>query len=181
MERRPGSCGITLPGMETRVVDEDDQPVPAGTIGELIVKGPNVMPGYWKMPEQTAKTLQGGWLRTGDLVRKDEDGYIYVVDRLKDMIICGGYNVYPKEIEMVLYSHPAILESAVVQAHDDIKGEIPKAFIVLKTGEAVTEKDMEKFCRQNLAAYKVPRVFQFVENLPKTITGKIRKVEMRGE
>jgi long-chain acyl-CoA synthetase len=139
------------------------------------------MPGYWNTPAQTAKTLRGGWLHTGDLVRKYEDGYIYVVDRLKDMIICGGYNIYTKEIEMIFYSHPSVLEAAVVQAHDDIKREIPKAFVVLKSGETVTRKEMTEFCRRSLAAYKMPRVFDFVESLPKTITGKIRKVEMREE
>lgn len=179
MERRPGSCGITLPGMETRVVDENDQPVPAGEVGELILRGPNVMPGYWNMPEQTAKTLRGGWLHTGDLVKKDGDGYIYVVDRLKDMIICGGYNIYPKEIEMVLYSHPAVLEAAVIGVKDPVKGEIPKACIVLKPGERITGEEMSAFCRQNLAAYKIPRELEFLDSLPKTITGKIRKVEMR--
>jgi long-chain acyl-CoA synthetase len=177
-ERRLGSCGLTLPGMETRV-DQEDKEVPPGEVGELIVKGPNVMKGYWKMPEETAKTLRGGWLHTGDLVRKDKDGYIYVVDRLKDMIICGGYNIYPKEIELVLYSHPSILEAAVIGVKDDVKGEIPKAVVVLKPGEKATEQEIKEFCRKSLAAYKVPRLVEFVDSLPKTVTGKIRKVDMR--
>ena len=179
-ERRLGSCGLTLPTIQTRVVDQDGKDVPPGEVGELIVSGyPHIMEGYWKMPEETAEAIRDGWLYTGDLVRKDEDGYIYVVDRVKDMIVCGGYNIYPKEIEMVLYSHPAVLEAAVVQAFDDVKGEIPKAYLVLKPGEKVTEKEMNKYCRENLAAYKVPRAIVFVDELPKTITGKIRKVEMR--
>jgi long-chain acyl-CoA synthetase len=165
--------------METRVVDLGDKDVPPGEVGELILSGPNVMKGYWKMPEETAKTLHGGWLHTGDLVRKDQDGYVYVVDRLKDMIICGGFNIYPKEIELVLYSHPAVLEAAVIGVKDDVKGEIPKAVIVLKPGEKLTEKEMNEFCRKNLAAYKVPRAIELADSLPKTITGKIRKVDMR--
>jgi long-chain acyl-CoA synthetase len=112
-------------------------------------------------------------------VRKDEDGYIYVVDRIKDMIVCGGYNIYPKEIEIVLYSHPLVLEAAVVQVFDEVMGEIPKAYIVLKSGENVIKEEMNKYCRENLAAYKVPREIVFVDELPKTGSGKIRKVELR--
>lgn len=178
-ERRIGSCGLTLQGMETRVVNSAGEDVPTGEVGELIVKGPNVMKGYWKMPEETANTVREGWLYTGDLVRKDEDGYVYIVDRIKDMIICGGFNIYPKEIESVLYSHNAVLEAAVTGVTDEVKGEIPKAHIVLKSGEKVTEKEMSTFCRKNLAAYKVPRVIKFVDSLPKTATGKIRKIDMR--
>lgn len=179
-ERRIGSCGLTLPGMETRVIDKDGKDVVPGEVGELIVSGyPHIMKGYWKMLKETSETIREGWLYTGDLVRKDQDGYIYVVDRVKDMIVCGGYNIYPKEIEMVLYSHPAVLEAAVVQAFDDVKGEIPKAYIILKPGEKITPEEMNKYCRENLAAYKVPRGIVFVDELPKTITGKIRKVEIR--
>jgi len=178
-ERRLGSCGITLSGMETRVVDQNGKDVPPGEIGELILKGPNVMVGYWKMPEETAKTVRDGWLYTGDLMKKDEDGYIYMVDRLKDMILCGGYNIYPKEIESVLYSHPSILEVAVVGVPDDVKGEIPKAFIVLKEEKSLTKEKINQFCRDNLAAYKIPREIQIVSELPKTTTGKIRKVDIR--
>ena len=178
-ERRLGSCGITLSGMETRVVDQNGEDVPPGEIGELILKGPNVMVGYWKMSEETAKTVRDGWLHTGDLMKKDQDGYIYMVDRLKDMILCGGYNVYPKEIESVLYSHPSILEVAVVGVPDDVKGEIPKAFVVLKEEKSLTKEEINQFCRDNLAAYKVPREIHLVSELPKTITGKIRKVDIR--
>ncbi len=137
------------------------------------------MKGYWNMPEETAKTIRDGWLHTGDLMRKDEDGYIYMVDRLKDMILCGGYNIYPKEIESVLYSHPSILEAAVVGVPDDVKGEIPKAIIVFKEGESLSKDEINQFCRDNLAAYKLPRQIEIVSELPKTTTGKIRKVDIR--
>jgi long-chain acyl-CoA synthetase len=179
-ERRIGSCGLTLPGMETRVVNREDRDVPVGEVGEIIARSPTLMKGYWKIPEETAKTLRGGWLHTGDLGRKDKEGYVYIVDRLKDMIICGGFNIYPKEIELVLYSHPSVLEAAVIGVKDDVKGEIPKAVIVPKPGMKVTETEMKEFCRENLAAYKVPRFFEFTDSLPKTVTGKIRKMEMKG-
>jgi len=179
--RREGSCGLTLPGMETRVVDAGGREVPPGAPGELLVRGPNVMKGYFEMPEATAKTIVDGWLHTGDLVRKDADGYVYMVDRLKHMIICGGYNIYPKEIENVLHGHPAVLECAVVGVPDPVKGEIPKACLVLKEGARATGDEIQAFCRQSLAAYKVPRVVEFLASLPKTATGKIRKVELAGE
>ena len=179
-ERRHGSCGLTLQGIETRVVDQNGKDVPPGEIGELIVKGyPYIMKGYWKMPKETSETLRDGWLYTGDLVRKDEDGYIYIVDRIKDMIVRGGYNIYPKEIEMVLYSHPSVLEAAVVGVFDEVMGEIPKAYIVPKIGENITKEEINEYCRENLAAYKVPREIVFVDKLPKTESGKIRKVEIR--
>jgi long-chain acyl-CoA synthetase len=179
-ERRLGSCGLTLKGLETRVVDQNGKDVPPGEIGELIVKGyPYIMKGYWKLPKETSETLRDGWLYTGDLVKKDKDGYVYVVDRIKDMIVRGGYNIYPKEIEMVLYSHPSVLEAAVVGAFDEVLGEVPKAHIVLKPGENISKEEMDKYCRENLAAYKVPREIVFVDELPKTGSGKIRKVEIR--
>lgn len=178
LPRREGACGITLPGMETRVVDGKGQDVPPGELGELLVRGPNVMKGYFQMPQATAETIIDGWLHTGDLVRKDTDGYVYMVDRLKHMIICGGYNIYPKEIENVLHGHPAVLECAVVGLPDAVKGEIPKACIVLKPGVQVTEAEIKEFCRQSLAAYKVPRLIEFMVSLPKTATGKIRKGEL---
>lgn len=179
-ERRLGSCGLTLPGLETRVVDQKGKDVPPGEIGELIVKGyPYIMKGYWKMPKETSETLRNGWLYTGDLVKKDKDGYIYIVDRIKDMIVRGGYNIYPKEVEMVLYSHPSVLEAAVVGVFDKVLGEIPKAYIVLKPGENISEEEVNKYCRENLAAYKVPREIVFVDELPKTGSGKISKVEIR--
>jgi long-chain acyl-CoA synthetase len=178
MPRREGACGITLPGMETRVVDAKGQEVAPGELGELLVRGPNVMKGYFQMPEATARTIVDGWLHTGDLVRKDADGYVYMVDRLKHMIICGGYNIYPKEIENVLHGHPAVLECAVVGIPDAVKGELPKACVVLREGASATEAEIKEFCRLALAAYKVPRLVEFMTSLPKTATGKIRKGEL---
>lgn len=176
--RREGACGIALPGIELRVVDAGGREVPPGTLGQLLVRGPNVMKGYFHMPGATAATIVDGWLHTGDLVRQDADGYVYMVDRLKHMIICGGYNIYPKEIENVLHGHPGVLECAVVGVPDGLKGEIPKACIVLKPGAAATEEEIRDFCRASLAAYKIPRLVEFLASLPKTATGKIRKGEL---
>ncbi len=180
LPRREGACGITLSGMETKVVDAKGREVPPGELGELLVRGPNVMKGYFEMPEATARTIVDGWLHTGDLMRKDADGYVYMVDRLKHMIICGGYNIYPKEIENVLHDHPAVLECAVVGVPDAARGEIPKACIVPREGAHATEAEIKDFCREFLAAYKVPRVVEFLASLPKTATGKIRKGELAG-
>ncbi len=182
-ERRLGSVGLPLPGVEAKVVDEEGHEVPLGEVGELIVKGPNVMKGYWNRPEETQKALKDGWLFTGDLARMDEDGYFYIVDRKKDMIIAGGYNIYPREVEEVLYQHEAVQEAAVVGVPDPYRGETVAAFIVLKEEYKgkVTEKDIEVFCRANLAAYKVPRIIQFRDSLPKSSVGKILKRELTKE
>ena len=178
LPRREGACGLTLPGMETKVVDATGQEVPPGELGEMLVRGPNVMKGYFEMAEATTRTIVDGWLHTGDLMRKNADGHVYMVDRLKHMIICGGYNIYPKEIENVLHDHPAVLECAVVGVPDEDKGEIPKACIVLREGAHATEAEIKQYCRESLAAYKVPRVVKFLASLPKTATGKIRKGEL---
>ncbi len=178
LPRHEGGCGVTLPGMETKVVDARGCELPPGELGELLVRGPNVMKGYFEMPEATARAVVDGWLHTGDLMRKDAEGHLYMVDRLKHMIICGGYNIYPKEIENVLHDHPAVLECAVVGVPDADKGEIPKACIVLREGACATEAGIREFCRESLAAYKVPRLVEFMASLPKTATGKIRKVEL---
>jgi len=176
---RIGMAGTPLRGIPVRLVDENDVDLPTGEIGEIICQGPVVMKGYWKMPEATAQALRGGWLHTGDLGRMDEDGYIQIVGRLKEMIITGGFNIYPKELEEVIYTHPAVLEAAVVGVPDEAKGEVPKAFVALKPGHTMTEQEFFHFCRGQLAAYKVPRQVQFVESLPKTPTGKITKVELQ--
>jgi len=180
-EARKGSIGLPLPSVEARVVDEEGQEVPVGEVGELVVKGPNVMKGYWKRPEETQKALRDGWLFTGDLARMDEDGYFYIVDRKKDMIIAGGYNVYPREVEEVLYQHEAVQEAAVVGVPDPYRGETVAAFLVLKPEYRgrVSEKDLEAFCRERLAAYKVPRLWEFRESLPKSGVGKVLKRELR--
>ncbi|WP_105317030.1 long-chain-fatty-acid--CoA ligase [Thermus tenuipuniceus] len=181
--RKLGSVGLPFPGVEAKVVDEGGQEVPLGEVGELVVKGPNIMKGYWNRPEETQKALKDGWLYTGDIARMDQDGYFYIVDRKKDMIIAGGYNIYPREVEEVLYQHEAVQEAAVVGVPDPYRGETVAAFIVLKEAYRgrVTEKDIEAFCRQNLAAYKVPRIIQFRDSLPKTSVGKILKRELTKE
>ncbi|SDE85076.1 long-chain acyl-CoA synthetase [Thermus arciformis] len=182
-ERRLGSVGLPFPGVEAKVVDEEGKELPPGEVGELAIKGPNVMKGYWNRPEETQKALRDGWLFTGDLAKMDQDGYFYIVDRKKDMIIAGGYNIYPREVEEVLYQHPAVQEAAVVGVPDPYRGETVAAFLVLKPEYRgkVTEKDIEAFCRQNLAAYKVPRIVVFKESLPKSGVGKILKRELAKE
>lgn len=181
-ERRIGSCGHSLPGMEVKIVDENGNEVPHGEVGEIIMRGPTTMQGYWKMPEANAETLRNGWLHTKDMARRDEDGYYYITDRLSDMIITGGFNIYPKEIENVLYTHPAVLEASVIGVPDAVKGEIAKAYLVLKEGEKTTEDEFDTFCRQSLAAYKVPRIYEIRnEPLPKNQQGKILKRVLRNK
>ncbi|MEN2981559.1 MAG: long-chain fatty acid--CoA ligase [Thermus sp.] len=180
---KKGSIGMPLPSVEAKVVDEEGKELPPGEVGELVLKGPNVMKGYWNRPEESQKALKDGWLFTGDLAKMDPDGYFYIVDRKKDMIIAGGYNIYPREVEEVLYQHPAVQEAAVVGVPDPYRGETVAAFIVLKNEYKgkVSEKDIETFCRQNLAAYKVPRILQFRDALPKSSVGKILKRELAKE
>ena len=174
-----GSIGLPWPDTEAKIVKVGtDEEAEVGEVGELVVKGPQVMVGYWKNPEETENTLKDGWLYTGDMGYMDEDGYFYIVDRKKDMIIAGGYNIYPREVEEVLYEHPAIQEVAVVGVPDPYRGETVKAFIVLKDGKKVTEEELDKYCRENLAAYKVPRKYEFRDELPKTIVGKILRRQL---
>jgi len=172
---KPGSIGLPIPPFKVRIVDEDDNDVPVGDIGELLVSGSAVMKEYLNQPEATAKTLRGGWLHTGDLARMDEDGYIYIVDRKKDLIIRGGYNIYPREIEEVLYTHEDVSEAAVIGLpHDDL-GEEVGAVVVLRTGSEVTADELRQFVKAKVAPYKYPRVIQFADELPKTAAGKIYK------
>ncbi|BCJ85453.1 long-chain-fatty-acid--CoA ligase [Effusibacillus dendaii] len=173
--KKAGSIGIPLPGTEARIVDLETgtRTLPIGETGELIIRGPQVMKGYWKMPDETAHTLRDGWLYTGDIARMDEDGYFYIVDRKKDMIIASGYNIYPRDVEEVIYTHPSVLETVVIGVPDEYRGETVKAFIVLKPGQTATAEEIEQHCRQHLAAYKVPRLIEFRESLPKTAVGKI--------
>ncbi len=181
-ENRLGSIGAALPFTECRVADVDDaaKTLPPGEVGELMCKGPIVMQGYFGNPAATQETIEpDGWLHTGDLCKLDEDGYYYVVDRKKDMILTAGYNVYPAEIERVLAAHPAVAMSAVGRQPDEVKGEIAKAYIVLRPGAGATEQEISDFCREHLAAYKVPRQVQFVADLPKTSTGKIMRRELQ--
>jgi long-chain acyl-CoA synthetase len=184
LERRAGSIGIPLPGTDARVVRETDsgiEEVPVGEVGELIVKGPQVMKGYWNNPEETRAVLRDGWLFTGDLARMDEDGYFYIVDRKKDMILAGGFNIYPREIEEVLYQHPAVQEAIVIGVPDPYRGETVKAFITLREGAVLTEEELIEFSRKYLAAYKVPRMVEFRDQLPKSAVGKLLKRVLRDE
>ncbi len=172
-----GSIGIPGPCTEAKIVDMNnpDIDMEIGEIGQMVVRGPQVMPGYLNKPEETAKVLRDGWLLTGDLARMDEDGFFFIVDRQKEMIISGGYNIYPREVEEVLYAHNKILEAALVGLPDAYRGEISKAFIALKEGETMTEEEVLDYCRQQLAKYKVPRSVEFRTELPKSLVGKVLK------
>ena len=177
-ERKPGSIGMSIPNVENRVVDDQGNEVPIGEVGELVVRGPNVMKGYYKLPEETGNAIRDGWLYTGDLARKDEDDYFYIVDRKKDLIIVGGYNVYPREVEEVLYSHPNVLESAVVGIPDPDFGETVYAYVTLKENTS-TICELQQFCAKSLAKYKIPEVIEFIDRIPKNSTGKILKRELK--
>lgn len=146
--------------------------------GLLHVKGPQVMKGYWNQPEETDKVLREGWLNTGDIAMMDEDGYFYIMDRQKDMIIAGGFNIYPREVEEVLYDHPAVQEVAVIGVPDPYRGETVKAYLVLKPDAQVTEKELNTYCRSKLANFKVPRLYEFRDQLPKTTVGKVLRREL---
>lgn len=173
--QKAGSIGLPLWGIQCKVVDDGDKEVSQGDVGELIVHGDNVMVGYYNEPEKTNSALKDGWLYTGDMARQDQDGYYYIVDRKKDMIIISGFNVYPREVEEVLYAYPKIKECAVVGVKNDIRGEFVKAFIVLKQGEECSQKEIIQYLRQHVATYKIPRKVEFLDDLPKNNTGKIMK------
>lgn len=173
--RRLTSAGREGLTVEARVVNEKGGEVQPGEIGEIIARGKNIMMGYWKNPELTTQTLRDGWLFTGDMATVDEDGYIYIVDRKHDMIISGGENVYPREVEEVIYKHPAVLECAVVGAPDQVWGEAVKAVVVLKPGQKATEEEVMSLCKKHLAGYKKPKSIEFVDSLPKTPIGKIQR------
>ena len=182
-ERKPGSIGTPIRGVEVRLLDDHGTDVPAGEVGEISIRGENVMRGYWQRPEETAKSIPDGWFRTGDLARQDEDGYIFIVDRKKEMIIRGGYNVYPREIEEALYQHPAVAEVACVGiAHPDL-GEEVGAAVALKPGATAEVDELREFAKARVAAYKYPRHVWLVDALPKGPTGKIlrRSVEVPQE
>lgn len=176
--RKPGSIGVDIPGVENRIVDAEGEDLEKGQVGELVVRGPNVMKGYLNMPEETARTLRDGWLYTGDMAYMDEDGYIFIVDRKKDMVIVGGYNVYPREVEEVLYSHPQVIEAAVIGVPDENQGEVVQAYVVTHD-ESLTEEELRTYCSQEMAKYKVPYKIVFIENLPKNTTGKILRRALR--
>ena len=177
------SIGVPLPGTIARIVDMDngELDMPVGKVGELIVRGPQVMRGYWKRPDETANALRNGWLYTGDIAMMDDEGYFYIVDRKKDMAIVGGYNVYPREVDEVLMSHPGIAEAVTVGIPEGIRGEVLKAFIVPKADYDLRKSDIVAFCRKKLAPYKVPRNIEFRDELPRTAVGKILRRALRDE
>jgi long-chain acyl-CoA synthetase len=174
-KRKAGTIGMPLPDTRARVVDpaEPDRAMPTGEAGELAINGPQVMLGYWNRPEESAQVLHDGWLLTGDMAVMDDEGYFQIVDRKKDLIIAGGYNVYPREVEEVLYEHPKVLEACVAGVPDSYRGEMVKAFVVLRPGEEATTEEIRSFAKERLAAYKVPRAVEFREELPKTLIGKV--------
>jgi long-chain acyl-CoA synthetase len=179
-ERKPGSVGTPVWGVEVRVVDENDNEVPVGEKGEIVYRGHNVMKGYYKRPEVNEVVLRGGWLHSGDVGVMDEDGYFYIVDRTKDMVIRGGLNVYPREVEEVMMKHEAVSLVAVIGIPDDQFGEEIKACVVLKEGQSVGEDELKAWTKERIAAYKYPRVIEFMDALPMSATGKILKKELRG-
>jgi long-chain acyl-CoA synthetase len=181
--RKPGTIGTPIRGVEMRLVDDEGRDVRAGEVGEIAIRGENVMKGYWGKPEETAKAIPDGWFRTGDLARQDEDGYFAIVDRKKEMIIRGGYNVYPREIEEALYEHPAVAEAACVGVpHPDL-GEEVAAAVALKPGTQADPAELQAWVKERVAAYKYPRRIWLVDALPKGPTGKIlrRAVEVPAE
>ncbi len=179
-DRKAGSIGTNIVNVVNKVVNEFGEEVPVGEVGELVVKGPNVMKGYYKMPEETAVAIRDGWLYTGDLARMDEEGYFFIVDRKKDMIIVGGYNVYPREVEEVLYSNPGVLEAAVVGIPDPNLGEEVLAYVVLKD-KSITVEDLHEYCKQHLVKYKCPKEILLLDELPKNTTGKILRRNLKDQ
>jgi long-chain acyl-CoA synthetase len=172
---QPGSVGVPVPGTETRIVDLErgSRELPPGQAGELLVRGPQVMQGYWRMPAETEQALREGWLHTGDVAVMNEEGFLFIVDRKKDMINTAGFKVYPREIEEVLYEHPAVLEAVVVGVPDPYRGETVKAFVVAKPGQKVTEEELVVHCGESLAGYKLPRQIELRDELPKSAVGKL--------
>ena len=176
---KPGSVGEPLPGVSVRIADKEGNDLPVGTIGELLVRGPNVMKGYHGLPEESAKTLRGGWLHTGDMARQDADGYLYLVERKKDLILRGGFNIYPREVEDVIIQHPGVLEVAVIGVPDAVFGEEVAAVVVVKGDQSLTEEELLTFCQARLAKNKSPRYVHFVSELPKNALGKMLRKELR--
>lgn len=181
--KKPGSIGLPMPDTQCRIVDMDvgQVPMPAGKKGELIIRGPQVMPGYWQRPDETANVLRNGWLYTGDIATMDEQGYFYIVDRKKDLIISSGYNIYPREIDEVLHEHPKIKDAVAVGIPHEARGEIVKVYVVCEDGESITKSEVIAWCRQKLAKYKLPRQVEFRDELPKTMVGKVLRRALRAE
>jgi long-chain acyl-CoA synthetase len=175
--RRAGSCGLPI-GNEMKVFDEDDREVPDGALGEIVLRGENVLKGYFKNPDATEKAFRGGWFHTNDIGYRDPDGFFFIVDRKSDMIIRGGENIYPREIDEVLYQHPAVAAAATIGIPDQLYGEEVAAFVVLKDGTKLTESELIDFCKAELADYKCPKQIRFVDDIPKGPTGKLLKREL---
>ncbi|HEX9712593.1 MAG TPA: long-chain fatty acid--CoA ligase [Actinomycetota bacterium] len=176
---KPGSCGRPAPNVEVAILDDDDRPLPPGEAGEVCVLGPNVMAGYYNMPEETEAVLLDGWFHTGDIGHLDEDGFLYITDRKKDLIIRGGFNIVPRDIEEILHGHPAVMECAVVGIPDATMGEEIKAFVVLRPGQTATQEELLDLCRRHLAKHKTPRFVSFVDALPRNAVGKVLKRDLR--
>ncbi|MCH5584502.1 AMP-binding protein [Shimazuella sp. AN120528] len=180
--KKSSTIGLPWPDTECRIVSmETGEELAPGLIGELQIRGPQVMKGYWNRPEETAQVIKDGWLSTGDMAKMDEEGYFYIVDRRKDLIIAGGFNIYPREVEEVLYEHPAVDEAVVIGVPDAYRGETTKAYIVIKKGMTVTSSELDKHCRANLASFKVPRLYEFRDELPKSSIGKILRRVLQDE
>ena len=178
-KRKVGSVGVVIPGVELKIMNEKGEELPVGEIGEVCARGDNVMKGYFKREEETKDSFFGEWFRTGDLGKMDEDRYFYIVDRRKDMIIVHGINVYPRQVEDVIYQHPAVAEAAVIGIPDDFHGELPKAFVVLKEGHDIKPKDIIEHCRKHLGKFEIPRRVEFLDSLPKSGANKILKRKLR--
>jgi long-chain acyl-CoA synthetase len=178
-EAKANSIGLPLPGVDVRLVDEHGEDVEEGDPGEIWVRGPNVFAGYWNRPEETSAVLTDGWLRTGDIAYRDEDGYLFIVDRKKDLIIVSGFNVFPKEVEEALERHPAVVEAAVVGIADERTGEAVQAWVVPEEGRALSAQDLQDFLRGYLARFKVPKEIRVVEELPHHVTGKVLRRMLR--
>lgn len=181
--KKEGSIGLPLPSTDCKIVDikKKNKELAIGEIGEMVIKGPQVMNGYWNKPDENKDVLQDGWLYTGDMAKADEDGYFYIVDRKKDIIISGGFNIYPREVEEVLYQHPKIAEAVVIGIHDEYFGEAVKAYVVLKIGYMSSESEIREFCKQRMAKYKIPKSIEFRKELPKNLIGKILRRVIREE
>jgi long-chain acyl-CoA synthetase len=177
--RKIGSVGQAIPGVTISIQDDADRPLPVGEVGEVCVKGPNVMTGYYRNPDETARTVRAGWLHTGDMGRLDEEGFLFIVERKKDLIIRGGFNIYPREVEEVLYAHPAIAEAAVVGMKDRLMGEDVLAFVVLKDGGQASAEEIVAFCESRLTRFKCPKQVRFVPSLPRSPIGKVLRKELR--
>jgi long-chain acyl-CoA synthetase len=178
---KPGTVGVPVPDTDVRIVDVEtgERELPVGEPGEIAIKGPQIMMGYYQKPEETRKVMRDGWFYTGDIGRFDEDGYLSVVDRKKDMIIAGGFNIYPVELDGVLFDHPKILEACTVGVPDPYRGETVKAFIVVKKGETLSEEEVTQYCKERLAPYKVPKLIEFIDELPKSAVGKVLRRQLR--